>query len=405
MGSAALTQTIAVFRDAYRELNAKKLFWFVLAISALVVLIFATVGLTEEGFEINLIVWQPSFPSVFNAELLSPATFYKLMFVNLGIGIWLTWAASILALISVSGIIPDFIAGGSIELTLSKPISRLRLFLTKYVAALLFVALQVTVFTGAAFLLIGLRGGEWEPSVLLAIPIVLVFFSYLYCVCALFGLLTRSTIASLLLTGLVWLGFWGVGAAENVLLLFETRQEVQVEAMEDEIASRRQTIGVIESGEGQGGAASAILNRMSLEARKAKLAEREDDLERARSTLDSLQAWHRGLYMAKTILPKTSETIGLLDRYLITDDEIARLREQAQDDTDDDAPETIQTESGQTVAVDDQEANVTPDSPEVSGRFEAEIEDRPVWWVVGTSLAFEAVILAWCCFIFCRRDF
>ncbi len=404
MASPALTQTVAIFRDAYRELNAKRLFWFVLAISGLVVAAIATVGLTPEGLQINLGFWNPSFPAPFNSEVLTPATFYKMMFVNLGIGIWLTWAASILALISVSGIFPDFIAGGSIELTLSKPISRLRLFFTKYIAALLFVALQVAVFTGGAFLLIGLRGGVWEPSVLLAIPIVLVFFSYLFCVCTLFGLLTRSTIASLLLTGLIWLGYWGIGTAENVVLLFDTNQSVLVEKMEEEIDSRRQTIEAIESGEASDGAASAILARMSLEARKAKLAEREEDLERARSSQGTLNRWHTGLFVAKTVLPKTSETIGLLDRFLIADEEMALFREQNQSSSDS-AAETIDLGDGQSITIENQEANVDPGDSEVVERLEDEIKDRPVWWVVGTSLGFEAVILAWCAFIFCRRDF
>jgi hypothetical protein len=31
--------------------------------------------------------------------------------------------------------------------------------------------------------------------------------------------------------------------------------------------------------------------------------------------------------------------------------------------------------------------------------------ERSVWWVLGTSLLFEAVVLGMACFIFVRRDF
>ena len=33
------------------------------------------------------------------------------------------------------------------------------------------------------------------------------------------------------------------------------------------------------------------------------------------------------------------------------------------------------------------------------------LNQRPLWWIIGTSLGFEAVILGIACWIFCRRDF
>ena len=44
-----MTQTWAVFLEAYRNLNSKKLFWTVLILSALVVVAFACVGINERG--------------------------------------------------------------------------------------------------------------------------------------------------------------------------------------------------------------------------------------------------------------------------------------------------------------------------------------------------------------------
>src|SRR5258705_12779130 len=88
-----------------------------------------------------------------------------------------------------ASIFPDFTAGGSVDLYLSRPISRLRLFLTKYATGLLFVALQVAVFASACFLVIGIRGGAWEPRIFLSIPLVVLVFSLLFCICVLLGLL------------------------------------------------------------------------------------------------------------------------------------------------------------------------------------------------------------------------
>ena len=196
-----MSQTLAIFHEAYRGLRARKMFWVVLLLTLLVVLTFASVGVNKNG--LTLLAWELHFGPT--TEQMSPATLYKTMFVSMGIDIWLTWIATILALISTAGLFPNFIAKGAVDLVVARPISRMRLFITQYAAGLLFVTLQITVFSVASFLVIGLRGGAWEAGLFLAIPLVVCFFSYLFSVCVLLGLLTRSTVASLLLTLLFWL--------------------------------------------------------------------------------------------------------------------------------------------------------------------------------------------------------
>jgi ABC-type transport system involved in multi-copper enzyme maturation permease subunit len=192
-----MSQTLALIWDAYRDLNSRKMFWIVLILSTLVAASFAAIGLTPTGFKIFF--WKISSP-ILNSREMPPGDFYKGIFLNYGIEFWLTWLATVLALISTASIFPDFIATGAVDLYLSKPISRLRLFLTKYLCGLLFVALQIGCFCAASFAVIGLRGGAWEPGIFLAVPIVLLFFSYLFCFCGLIGVWMRSTVAAVLLT-------------------------------------------------------------------------------------------------------------------------------------------------------------------------------------------------------------
>ena len=123
-----MTQTWALLLDAYRELNSKKLFWITLILSAIVVLACGMAGINEKG--ITFLHWQFETP-FFTTEIMSRANFYKMIFASMAIPIWLTWVATVLALVSTGGIFPDFIASGSIELTLSKPIGRWR---RRYVA-------------------------------------------------------------------------------------------------------------------------------------------------------------------------------------------------------------------------------------------------------------------------------
>src|SRR3954451_16734938 len=198
-----VTQTVALFVDAYRELNAKKLFWVVMILSVVVVAGFATMGINERG----VTLFKLEFPGAWNTAIITKGEFYKMMYVLFAIPIWLAWLATILAIISTFSIFPDMLTGGSIDLYLGKLLRRPRLVLTKYITGLTFVTLQVAAFSVTAFLVIGIRGGSWEPGLFLAIPVMVLFFSYLFAVCALLGVLTRSTIAAMLLTLLIWLFF------------------------------------------------------------------------------------------------------------------------------------------------------------------------------------------------------
>ncbi len=340
-----MSQTIAIFHEAYRNLNSKKLFWFVLILSGLVVAACACLGINESG--IKILVWQIDSP-VLNTKSMAPDVFYKTMFVAVGIGLWLSWLATILALISTAGIFPDLITSGSIDLFVSKPISRLRLFLTEYLAGLLFVALQVTVFSLASFLVIGLRGGSWEPGLFLAVPIVVCLFSYLFAVSVLVGVVTRSTVAALLLTLLFWFIIWGISTAEQGLLMQLTmrRHGVDFGSFAVELDAKGQPV-------------------------------KRDSKPKPDEGQDYLEITHRVMYNVKTVLPKTTETVGLLERELMRSVDLPQRS---------DSPQARRMQAAQ------QELQDT-------------LRGRSVAWVVGTSLGFEAVVLALAAWIFCRRDY
>jgi ABC-type transport system involved in multi-copper enzyme maturation permease subunit len=350
-----MSQTVAIFVDAYRRVNAKKLFWLALAISGLVVAAFACLGINDRG--LKLLFWQFD-NAAFNAKIIPPAEFYKQLFVYGGIGFWLSWLATILALISTAGIFPDLISDGAIDLFVSRPISRLRLFATEYAAGLLFVTLQVTVFSLASFLVIGLRGGAWEPGLLVAVPVVVCFFSYLFAVCALLGVLTRSTVAALLLTLLFWFVVYSIGSAEQSILLFETMEKHHA-GMGPDARS-----------------ASAGLARGSDASRPP--ADGEDvAADREGSNAGGLEVAHRVLHAIMTVLPKTTETISLLQRWLVR---LADLPAQP------DSPQQQAMQSAQR-------------------EFQEALYQRSPFWIVGTSLGFEVVVLALAAWVFCRRDF
>lgn len=377
-----MRQTLAIFLDAYRELNSKKLFWIVLALSVAVVGAFSMVGLNEKG--LSILWW--SFPSPFNSLMFSQELFYKLMFANLGVKVWLSILSTILALVSTAGIFPDLISSGSIELTLCKPIGRLRLFLTKYLAGLTFTAIQVSLFTLAVFLVFGLRAGSWLPGLFWTVPIMVAFFSFLYCVCVLLGLLTRSTVAALLVTLLLWFVVFGLHTTEQTLLLFRTRNEMQQEKLEHRLATyRAQAKEAAENPEKEKPSVSKFL-RSSPEQRAEST---QKALDSVRADAPALRTWHNGFYGLKTVLPKTTETIDLLERVLVSQADMNQLRK-----GDDEA-----------VDMGDEPEERRINMQQAAQRVQDKVRDRPLWWVLGTSFGFEAVILGIAAWIFCRRDF
>ncbi|MBM4108967.1 MAG: ABC transporter permease [Phycisphaerae bacterium] len=382
-----ITQTLALLLDTYREFNSKRLFWISLAISGLIVAGLAALGVTKTG--VTVLVWEIDLPFMDVMDL-TPERFYKLLFTRFGVGFWLSWLGAILALVSTAGMIPDFIASGAVELTLSKPVSRTRLFLTKYACGLLFVALQVSVFTVASFLVIGIRGGVWEPGLFLAVPLVVVFFSYLFAICVLLGLLTRSTIASLLLTLLCWLFFFCLNAADVIVIqgreMNLIRQEMtaaRIERME------KSTAEVIRRGREEPGEPDAPPTAEEIDRANPRLPEARATLERARTQQPRWETASRVIVTVKTAFPKTSETIQLIDRWVI---EAAKLEKLPGEE-----PDAGAFQFG------------SPMSPQEQRQLQSRIDDRlrgrTVWWVLGTSLGFEALVLGLACLVFVRRDF
>lgn len=395
-------QIWALLVDSYRLLMSRKLFWITLVISALVVLMYASIGFDETGC--YLFFGLTHFESdIFRSGSEWASHLYLGIFSTVIVGWWFTWAAAILALVSTSPIFNDFMADGSIDLVLSKPMGRIRIFLVKYLGGLLFVLLQMTVITFGVFLCVGWRVGEWKPEILLAIPLVLVFFSYLYSVSVLLTMLTRSTIASLMLTFVFWFVIWGVNFAEQFVNQQFLRQKQTAELIEkypDSFSpqARVETDRAAAAGGQNPVSKESISPAEAEEIKEAAQRDRKAKENRLNATkksaIDSaadLKWWRDGLRSVLAVLPKTKQTTDLVERWTV---------ESGQSLT------SIMMGAGQR----DQNPNQNRRSGmaqqnELQRKLEDDYRNRSAWYVIGTSLAFEFVMLAFACFIFVRRDF
>lgn len=371
----------AMLLDSYRELNSKKLFWVILALSGFVVLFYGSMGFDETGMSLFYGLKHFDNP-IFAYGSPAARTLYRSIFSTMLVTIWLGFIATILALLSTTTIFPDFIAGGSIDLVLSKPIGRVRVFFMKYLASLLFVVLQLTVFCVGIFLCMGLRLGDWNWEILAAIPVVTIFYSYIYSVNVLIGVWTRSALTALLGTMMLWFSLLSINSAEAMMNRVRTQHEVKIETLDQTITDARTRIAELQNA----GAAPEAMTFLHTDIDRSEM-----ERDRSAEALATLEPWYTPISVTEMIFPKGGETIGLLDRWLKRDSDMNMI-DIMQGNVGVDASGDIVTLREDT-------------GREALLRLEQKYEGKSLWYVVGTSLLFEGLVLSLACWIFVRRDY
>jgi len=365
----------ALLVDSYRELNSRKLFWVVLALSMLIVLVYASIGFDETGMFMFFGLTHIENELLVRGSPLA-GLLYRGIFTSFMVGLWLAWAATILALISTMSVFPDFMSGGSIDLVLAKPIGRLRLFLYKYFASLLFVILQVTIFCTGVFLCLVIRLDDWEWRIFWVIPVVVLFYSYLFSISVLVGVVTRSALTALLATLLLWSLLFAVNLTDSIL-------RTQMANLDRERASHDEAITRWESRRAEG---------LLMPGGETALEEEKKQMAKVQDVQAKLEPWVSRSRAIKAVLPKTSETIGLLDRWLAREGDLNLL--------DIFQGNIMKDDSGAFR----RRSNIR-DEAAAEQAVLAEEDAVSWWWIIGSSLAFEAVILGAAAFVFVRRDF
>jgi ABC-type transport system involved in multi-copper enzyme maturation permease subunit len=138
-----------------------------------------------------------------------------------GIGAWI---AILVSVVITAFFIPNMLRKGTVDLLLVKPIHRTTLLLYKFVGGLTFIYLNTTVAVVGVWLALSLRSGVWAYGLLLTVFVITFFFMILYAVSTLFGVLTRSPIASILMTCGVWFLLFIVGSGFD---WFEGRRKIE----------------------------------------------------------------------------------------------------------------------------------------------------------------------------------
>ena len=131
---------------------------------------------------------------------------------KLAAGVLVGWAGILAGIVLTAAFIPDMLQKGMIDLVLSRPVRRWKVFLMKYVGGLTYVFATAGFLIGGCWIALGLRSGTWAPGFLLAIPLLVFFFAAIYCVSAFIGLHKRNTTEAIMVAVVAWLGLTSLGA-------------------------------------------------------------------------------------------------------------------------------------------------------------------------------------------------
>ena len=133
---------------------------------------------------------------------------------------------SVLLLVSVvvtAAFVPNMLRKGTLELLLVRPIPRWRILVFKYIGSLLFVGALLGLLIASAWLVTGILADIWSPGILLALPSLLLFFALLLSVSTFTGVLTRSTLAAMLVTVAYWVVLFIVGQLHSQVVASQIR--------------------------------------------------------------------------------------------------------------------------------------------------------------------------------------
>src|SRR5262249_13653807 len=152
--------------------------------------------LREQGivllFGVRTWSYSDALPGLGSASASDPRGFAIELVLQLVFQVLAGDVGMILCLTATAFFVPRLLDKGAAELYFHKPVSRAALFLSRYFAGLLFVALIALVLVGGMFLGLWLVSGHFDPGILAAAFDLVYVFALIHAVSMLAGALTRS---------------------------------------------------------------------------------------------------------------------------------------------------------------------------------------------------------------------
>lgn len=118
----------------------------------------------------------------------------------------------LIAIVITANMVPETFEPGSLNLLLSKPISRWGLYTSKFIGGCVFIGLCACYLFLGIWLWLGIQMQVWDRAILFSVPLYIIVFAIYFSVSAFVGLIWRSAIVSVILTLLFWAFCFTIGS-------------------------------------------------------------------------------------------------------------------------------------------------------------------------------------------------
>jgi ABC-type transport system involved in multi-copper enzyme maturation permease subunit len=109
-------------------------------------------------------------------------------------------AGIFLSIFATAGLVPSMLEKGSIDLLLSKPITRFNILLGRSLGAMAIVFVNMAYLMLGIWIVLGVKTGLWIPEILPLTFVVCILFFIVNCWMVLFGLLLRNSALTIMIT-------------------------------------------------------------------------------------------------------------------------------------------------------------------------------------------------------------
>ncbi len=156
------------------------------------------------ALNLDIVDGAQSYISIFGQEVDQMIDLQKILLgLEGGVAVLLFTAGIFLSLFATSNLIPSLLRQGSIDLLISKPLSRTQILLGRYFGAISIVAFNIFYLVIFSWLVISIKTTIWNFGFLLAGFMIVLTFAILFSLMTLMGIVTRSGPFSLMITYLV----------------------------------------------------------------------------------------------------------------------------------------------------------------------------------------------------------
>ena len=154
------------------------------------------IGGMDTGMIVN--VFGNSVSSPGSSNDLSPDKI--LDYIQSGIAVAVFFVSLFISLFAVSGVFPDILKKGSIDLILSKPLSRYSIFFQRFSGAVVITAVTIFYIIIFSWIVLSIKFGMWNVRFLLSGVLILVLFYNVFSFLSFLSMLLKNGVVSLLLT-------------------------------------------------------------------------------------------------------------------------------------------------------------------------------------------------------------